>query len=82
MHSSSDPSTTLTEGERRALGLSARGLLVAEVAEAMCASPDTVRVWLASAITKLGARSKLQAIIVALRRGLIEIPRGPDADLA
>jgi DNA-binding NarL/FixJ family response regulator len=46
---------------------------VTEVAEAMCASPDTVRVWLASAIDKLGARSKLEAVIIAARRGEIDL---------
>jgi len=70
-----DRSTRLTEGERRALALSARGLVVPEIAEAMCASPDTVRVWLASAVTKLGGRSKLEAVIVAARRGEIEPAR-------
>ena len=61
-------STHLTEGERLALRLSARGLVVAEVAEAMCASPDTVREWVASAIEKLGARSKLEAVLIAVMR--------------
>ena len=67
-----DRATALTVGERRALGLSARGLVVAEVAEAMCTSPDAVRGWLASAIDKLGARSKLEAVLIAVRRGELE----------
>jgi two-component system, NarL family, response regulator DesR len=62
-------SAGLTDGERRALSLSAQGAVVPEVAEAMCTSPDTVRAWLASAIAKLGARSKLEAVIIAARRG-------------
>jgi two-component system response regulator DesR len=69
-----DRSTELTAGERQALRLSAQGLYVPEVAEEMCASPDTVREWLSSAIGKLGARSKLEAVIIALRRGLIDLP--------
>jgi two-component system response regulator DesR len=64
-------SLPLTVGERRALRLSARGLTVAEVAEDMCTSPSDVRSWLASAIDKLGARSKLEAVIIAARRGEI-----------
>lgn len=63
----------LTEGERRALSLAARGLSVTEVAEAMNSSPMVVRVGLASAIDKLGAHSKLEAIIIAARRGEIDL---------
>jgi DNA-binding NarL/FixJ family response regulator len=72
MSSPGDRSLPLTVGERRALSLSARGLTVAEVAEAMCGSPLTVHVWLASAIDKLGARSKLEAILIADRRGELD----------
>src|SRR5829696_7527988 len=61
----------------RRLGASAIGLGVAEVADLLGLSPDAVRASIASAITKLGARSKLEAVVVALRGGLIEIPRGP-----
>lgn len=67
-----DQSTPLTLGERRALTLSARGLTVAEVTEAMCASPDLVCMLLASAIRKLGARSKLEAVIIASRTGELD----------
>ena len=74
MSSPGDRSRGLTEGERRALRLSAQGLVVSEVAEMMCASPDTVREWLASAITKLGARSKLEAVVIAARRGEFDRP--------
>jgi len=74
MSTRDDRSTSLAEGERRALSLSARGLVVAEVAELMCTSPDTVRAWLASAIDKLGARSKLEAVIIAAGRGEIDLP--------
>ena len=64
-----DRSASLTEGECRALRLSAEGLLVPEVAEEMGTSPDAVRESLDSASRKLGARSKLEAIIIAHRRG-------------
>ena len=68
-------SEELTEAERRALALSAQGLLVPEVAEAMCTSPDTVRAWLTSAIRKLGARSKLEAVIIAVMREELDPPQ-------
>jgi DNA-binding CsgD family transcriptional regulator len=67
-------STGLSEGERRALELSARGLTVPEVAAAMGASSDAVHAWLASAIAKLGARSKVEAVIIAARRGDLDLP--------
>ena len=66
-------SPVLTPGERRALSLSACGLLVPEVAEAMCTSPETVRARLASAIATLGARSKLEAVLIAARTGEIDL---------
>ena len=62
-----DRSLPLTVEERRALSLSATGLTVTEVAEAMGTSPEVVRLWLASAIDKLGARSKLEAVLIAGR---------------
>ena len=74
-----DQSLPLTMQERRALELSASGLVSAEVADAMGVSPGVVRASLVSAIGKLGARSRLEAVVIALRSGLIEIPRGPAA---
>ena len=65
----------LTALERDVLAASATGLVVAEVAEALGRSPAAVRSSLASAVVKLGARSKIEALVIALRRGLIEIPR-------
>ena len=59
--------------ERRVLSLAARGLSVIDVAEAMGISSEVVRIWLASAMDKLGARSKLEAVIIAARRGEIDL---------
>jgi two-component system, NarL family, nitrate/nitrite response regulator NarL len=64
----------LTVEERTALSLSARGLVVTEVAEDMGASPADVRLWLASTIDKLGARSKLEAVLIADRTGQFDAP--------
>ena len=66
-------SPMLTAGELRALSLSAHGLTVSGVAEDMGTSAGQVRMLLASAITRLGAGSKLEAIILAARRGDIEL---------
>ena len=64
----------VTARERDVLAASATGLTTAEVAGTLNLTPEAVRGALASAIMRLGARSKLEAIVVAFRRGLIEVP--------
>ena len=64
----------LTAKERAALSLAATGLDVTEVAEVLNEAPHTVRGLLASAVRKLGARSKLEAVLIALRTGEINEP--------
>ena len=66
----------LTVEERCALSLSATGRTVTEVGEAMGTSPEVVRLWLASVIEKLGARSKLEAVLIAARRGVLDLDPG------
>jgi DNA-binding NarL/FixJ family response regulator len=75
MSSPGNRSLPLTIEERRALSFSARGLGVTEVAEAMGTSSAVVRVWLATGIDKLGAHSKLEAVVIAARRGDLNLPR-------
>lgn len=74
MSSSVDRSPMLTAEELRVVELSATGLIIVDVAEAMGVSPEIVRVWLSSAIRKLGACSKLEAVLIAVGAGLIEVP--------
>ena len=62
----------LTAEERAALSIAATGLDVSEVARAMHTPPALVRQWLAAAVGKLGARSKLEAVLVADRLGLLD----------
>jgi DNA-binding CsgD family transcriptional regulator len=57
-----------------ALAIAATGRNAAEIAEYLGTSPDMIRRALVSATNKLGARSKLEALIIALRHGLIELP--------
>ena len=64
----------LTELDRLVLRLSATGLATAEVADRLGISPDEVRRHLGAAIAALGASSKLEAIVLAVRRGLIDLP--------
>jgi DNA-binding NarL/FixJ family response regulator len=68
------PAPELTPLERAVLAASATGLGVREVAEHLGESAETVRHALASVITRLGARSKLEAVVIALRHGLIDLP--------
>ena len=68
------PIYSLTADERTALSLSATGLAVAEMADALGVSPDLVREQLSSAIRHLGARSKLEAVVIAARRGYLNLP--------
>jgi DNA-binding NarL/FixJ family response regulator len=61
----------LTEREREVLGLVAEGLSNAAIAERLVVSVHTVRNHIASLSAKLGAHSKLEALSIALRRGLL-----------
>jgi DNA-binding NarL/FixJ family response regulator len=65
-------SLTLSSGVRRTLELLATGLYTHEVAERLCTDPDTVRCFVDEARAVLGVQSKLEAVIVALRLGLID----------
>ena len=59
----------LTDRERDALGLAARGASVSEIAAALHLTEGTVRNYLSSAITKLGAANRIAAIQTAQRMG-------------
>ncbi|MEU4829143.1 response regulator transcription factor [Streptosporangium sp. NPDC023615] len=59
----------LTERERGSLELAARGASVAEIAAALNLTQGTVRNYLSSAITKLGATNRITAIRAAQQKG-------------
>ena len=61
----------LTEREREVLGLLADGLPNAVIAERLVVSVHTVRNHIANLSTKLGAHSKLEALSIAVREGLL-----------
>lgn len=63
--------TELTEREREVLALVAEGLTNAAIADNLTVSVHTVRNHIANLSTKLGAHSKLEALSVALRQGLL-----------
>ena len=64
----------LTCLEREVLAISATGRCVAEVAASLSRPTGEVRAALGTAIVKLGARSKLEAVLIAMRASLIELP--------
>jgi len=61
----------LTEREREVLGLVADGLSNAAIAERLVVSVHTVRNHVANLSAKLGAHSKLEALSIAVREGLL-----------
>jgi DNA-binding NarL/FixJ family response regulator len=56
------------------LSAAADGLSVDEAAERLVLSAHTVRSHLKGAMGKLGARSRLEAVLRAVGAGLIELP--------
>jgi len=61
----------LSEREREVLRLLSEGSSYAEIGSTLFLSPDTIRAHAQHAMTKLGARTRTQAVAVALRDGLV-----------
>jgi two-component system, NarL family, response regulator DesR len=59
----------LTGREAEILGLAAEGLPAADIAARLCLSAGTVRNNLTAAVTKLGARNRLDAVRIATEAG-------------
>jgi two-component system response regulator DesR len=66
-----DAQKPLSERERQVLRLLAEGDAYAEIGSKLYLSPDTVRAHAQRAMTKLGARTRTQAVALALRNELI-----------
>ena len=66
------PEQPLTDREREVLTLMARGLSVAETAQQLGLTAQTVKNHRANLFRKLGARNGMEAVFLALRRGLID----------
>jgi two-component system response regulator DesR len=65
----SERDTPLTDRERDVLGASADGATIRDVAAKLSLSEGTVRNYLSSAIQKLGARNRLEAVRIAEQKG-------------
>ncbi len=62
---------SLTKREREVLKLLATGLSNFEIADTLGISPITARNHVTSVIEKLGVKTRLQAVVVAARKGLL-----------
>lgn len=67
-----EPGADLTAREREVLRLVAEGLSTPDVAGRLFVSTNTVRNHVQSVLTKLGAHSKLEAVVIATRERLLE----------
>lgn len=67
--------TALSDREVEVLAMVARGVSTGEVAAALYISVHTVRSHIRHILEKLDAHSKLEAVAVGLREGLITVPR-------
>lgn len=69
---------TLSPREREVLQLLAMGLDGASIARRLYISPRTERNHVANILAKLEVHSQLQAVVFALRHGLVEVPAATD----
>ena len=63
----------LTPRERDVLDALAEGLSDKEIADKLYVSTETVRTHMVNILAKLGVNSRLQALVFAVRHGLVEI---------
>jgi DNA-binding NarL/FixJ family response regulator len=67
-----DGISELTTREREVLGLIATGLTNAEIAHALHLSPLTAKTHVSRILTKLGARDRVQLVIIAYQTGIAQ----------
>ncbi|MFE4107985.1 response regulator [Almyronema epifaneia] len=71
--SAPEPDNPLTQREREILALIASGKSNSEIAASLYIAAGTVRVHVHAILQKLAVRDRTQAVVIALRNGLIEI---------
>jgi NarL family two-component system response regulator LiaR len=67
---------SLTERERRILSLMVKGLNNNEIAEQVLFSRATVKAAVSMILEKLGARTRVEAVAIALKHGLVDDQHG------
>lgn len=67
--------TALSDRELEVLKLLAQGKSTDELAQLLTLSPHTIRNHIRNVLTKLDAGSRLEAVAVAHRQGLVDLPR-------
>lgn len=72
LHAAS-PREELTAREREVLRRLALGLSNREIADALCIGEETVKTHVGSVLAKLQVENRAQAIVQALRRGLVSL---------
>ena len=63
----------LTPKQTRILRLLAKGLSNNEISQAMSIAESTVKNHVAALMKKLGAHGRMQAVIIAMKRGMVSI---------
>jgi DNA-binding NarL/FixJ family response regulator len=69
-----DQLAALTEREREVVALVGMGLTNGDIAERLVISPATAKTYVHHAMTKLGARSRAELVVLAYDTGLV-LPR-------
>jgi two-component system, NarL family, nitrate/nitrite response regulator NarL len=64
----------LTEREREILSMLASGMATAQIAQTLTLSPNTVRSHIQNIRGKLKVHSRLDAVLFAIRHGVVESP--------
>jgi DNA-binding NarL/FixJ family response regulator len=73
VRSEPDGMDELTAREREVLGLIATGRTNAEIADALQLSPLTAKTHVSRILMKLGARDRVQLVVIAYQSGLVEM---------
>jgi DNA-binding NarL/FixJ family response regulator len=76
VHRDADAAPLLSARELEVVGCLARGLTNREIADELFLSVHTVRNHLQRICRRLGARSRLEVVVMAAGQGLIELPQG------